>query len=115
MKAVTLRIEHGIEHFVIVDERGYEVPGEQCARCGSSAEWESCEGCGGDGLSRHDCGEDSCWCADDAANVTCGECGGRGGRWHCLSSRDWCESNPLPDRENVRSTAMPTEAWRDAL
>ena len=31
----------------------------QCARCGSTASWVDCENCD-DGVSGHDCGEDSC-------------------------------------------------------
>lgn len=86
----------------------------ECPRCGSSTEWVNCWNCGGEGYSHHNCGEDSCCCLDPEDNVRCRECGGRGGAWHCLSSPEWCEANPLPGRAAVPSTAMSSDAWRDA-
>jgi hypothetical protein len=80
----------------------------QCARCGSSLTWESCDFCGGEGLSHHDCGEDSCCCEDDSPNVMCEACGGHGGWNACLADRKWCEANPLPGREDIKSG---TPAW----
>lgn len=75
----------------------------QCSRCGSSLTWQECESCGGEGLSHHDCGEDSCCCEDDSPNVSCDICQGRGGWNRCLSAPAWCEAHPLPDREEFKS------------
>ena len=72
----------------------------QCARCGSSADWRECGECE-DGLDGHDCGEDCCCCAYPEDNVTCQFCNGHGGDYWCLSSKEWCGSNPLPGRETI--------------
>jgi len=72
----------------------------QCKRCGSSMSFEPCVSCT-DGLSGHDCGEDTCSCADPDDNVQCSECDGEGGSYSCLSSDEWCEANPRPAREDV--------------
>lgn len=81
------------------DGREWDV---QCARCGSSADFEHCDSCGGEGFDGHDCGEDCCCCRYPEENVVCDTCEGRGG-WHwCLSSPEWCESNPLPGRESIK-------------
>ena len=82
------------------DGRRYEC---QCARCGSSIFWDECEACAGEGVSGHDCGEDSCCCEDPEENVWCDYCRGQGGFYHCLSSHAWCKANPLPGREHVES------------
>lgn len=79
------------------DGREYDC---QCARCGSSMEWDECEMCGGEGMDDHDCGEDCCACADPEPNVPCQWCDGQGGRLCCLSGFEWCEANPLPGRED---------------
>jgi hypothetical protein len=77
----------------------------QCARCGSSILFEGCSNCGGEGVTGHDCGEDSCCCADPEDNVSCDICHGSGAFAICLSSPIWCETHPLPGREKVeRST-----------
>ena len=72
----------------------------QCARCGSSCDAKDCEECGNDGFVF-----DGHWGIDDEdiGNDcrTCPTCGGVPVVYHCLSSRDWCNSNPLPGRENV--------------
>lgn len=73
----------------------------QCARCGSTLDWQECESCGGHGVDGHDCGEDCCCCLDPDDNIPCDICGGRGGWWQCFSSREWCEANPLKGREQV--------------
>ena len=75
----------------------------QCARCGSSLEFEQCEVCGGEGVDGHDCGEDSCCCADPDDNVPCQACGGDGVWPLCASSHEWCKSNPLPGRAHIAS------------
>lgn len=77
----------------------------QCARCGSSLDRVRCENCGGDGVTGHNCGDDTCCCLDPEDNVTCGSCRGECGFWQCLSSTDWCQQHPLRGRELVeRST-----------
>lgn len=83
------------------DVREWDV---QCGRCGSSMRFEHCDGCV-DGFQGHDCGEDSCACAEPADNVTCGICGGAGGFHICLSSEAFCKAHPREGRGLVeRST-----------
>lgn len=77
----------------------------QCARCGSSAEWEHCQYCE-DGFDGHDCGEDCCCCLYPEENVICQICNGNGGWRECCSSSQWCQENPLPGRENVLHGAL---------
>jgi hypothetical protein len=74
----------------------------QCARCGSSADHQSCEQCAGDGYDWHDCGEDCCSCAEPEDNVRCDICQGDGGWYFCLSSPGFCEANPLPGRDHIK-------------
>lgn len=76
--------------------------GNQCARCGSSVTYSECEACGGEGVSGHECGEDTCCCADPRENVECDGCGGEGGSWLCLSSETYCQSSPIAGREAVK-------------
>lgn len=85
------------------DGQEYET---QCARCGSSIEWEPCDACGGDGFYGHDCGEDCCACLYPDDNVRCDICEGRGGWERCLSSADYCEQHPMPGRESVHRSAV---------
>jgi hypothetical protein len=62
---------------------------ELCPRCKCcSTDWQDCHDCGGEGYSHHDCGEDSCCCADPEDNVACGTCQGKGGWTICLGSCD---------------------------
>lgn len=72
----------------------------QCARCGSSCDYQHCHECE-DGYSHHDCGDDCCCCAYPEPNVVCEQCHGHGGWWHCLSSYAHCSVNPLPGRDDV--------------
>ena len=74
----------------------------QCARCGSSCDYQECENCGGEGFDGHECGEDCCMCRYPEENVPCDICLGHGGWYRCMSSPEWCEANPLSGRENVR-------------
>jgi len=74
----------------------------QCARCGSSLEFVECPNCGGEGVSGHDCGEDSCCCADPDDNMACDICRGVGALPHCISGKEWCEANPLPGRSKTK-------------
>lgn len=100
----------GIEWTVTDDGCGEE---GSCARCGSSVEWLDCWNCAGDGFSYHDCGEDCCACLHPEDNVECDFCDGKGGRWHCTNSPEWCASHPMTGREHVESTALKPEAWSD--
>ena len=65
----------------------------QCARCGSSVDWLSCQDC-----CWGYCGE---WGEDDD-DVRCDTCNGDGGGHVCLSSPAYCQANPLPGREDVQ-------------
>ena len=91
-------IEPIIQPYPPRDGQNYEC---QCARCGSSVDWRTCDNCAGEGLDGHDCGEDCCMCRHPIDNVTCDLCDGFGGDYWCLSSREWCEANPLDGREDV--------------
>ena len=82
------------------DGREYD---NQCARCGSSVMPENCDNCGSEGYSSHDCGEDTCCCADPDDDVVCDWCDGRGHFYVCCSSREWCEAHPREGREQVTS------------
>lgn len=84
------------------DGRNWEC---QCARCGSSLDFEQCEMCGGEGVYGHDCGEDCCVCLHPEDNMRCDICHGEGSWPRCFSSAEWCRDHPMPGRENVpRST-----------
>lgn len=72
----------------------------QCARCGSSVDYEHCDECE-DGYDGHDCGEDCCCCLHPEENMICDRCDGNGGWCRCMSSPEWCEANALPGRENT--------------
>ena len=77
----------------------------QCARCGSSLGFEDCGSCGGEGVYGHECGEDTCCCADPEENATCGVCSGNGSFPVCISSPEWCAAHPMAGREKIeRST-----------
>lgn len=41
--------------------------------------WVDCDACGGFGVIGHDCGEDTCCCANPFDNIPCAQCDGRGG------------------------------------
>jgi hypothetical protein len=74
-----------------------------CARCGTDVEWVDCERC--DGMGETEPGElyeeDPLWYDEDDIDP-CHQCGGHGGWWVCLSSREWCEVNPRPGRNDVK-------------
>lgn len=59
----------------------------QCARCGSSLEYEDCGWCA------------SCGWGPDDFDPSCPRCKGTGYAPYCVSSAEWCNSNPLPGRE----------------
>lgn len=67
----------------------------QCARCGSSMDWQDCSECGGEGEMHEGMGTgESEW-------FRCENCKGRGGWNRCLSTLEWCERHPMPGREDV--------------
>lgn len=81
----------------------------QCARCGSTLVWESCERCGGEGITGPGelYEEDPLWYDPDDYEA-CHECGGEGSWPHCISSPEWCEANPIVGREGI---ARNTPEW----
>jgi len=96
----TSEIRDGIEFFDCGDGNGFE----QCARCGSSVGFDDCWNCGGDGTVEVDWGDDLCYSAYERR---CEYCAGRGGRYVCCSSREYCEANPMPERAHIASPALP--------
>lgn len=74
-----------------------------CPRCGSSADFEMCDQCGGDGWVESP-DEDS-WAFLEDELEECGYCLGKGGWWQCLSSYEWCQAHPLPGQEQTRRAA----------
>lgn len=49
--------------------------------------WRECWDCGGEGVTHHDCGEDTCCCLNPVDNVRCETCNGDGG-WYLSDSPD---------------------------
>lgn len=97
-------IKDGIEFFaVLVDggqapvhmvDGGQAMTDCQCARCGSSCFFHACSNCGGEGVI-----EDDWQGFDHDHDERCDWCRGIGGWYRCLS-KDYCEKNPLPGRED---------------
>lgn len=81
----------------------------QCARCGSSCDYEHCTNCE-DGSCGSDCIDDLCHGGEcihgDSGFIPCDICDGQGGWNYCMSSLEWCEANPLPGRESVQRGAI---------
>ena len=79
----------------------------QCARCGSSMGFDSCDSCGGDGTTApgelHE--QDPLW-YDESDFENCHACNGKGGLRFCLSSKEWCEAHPLAGRDGI-ARSMP--------
>lgn len=70
-----------------------------CECC--SLSYEPCDYCGGDGVSGHDCGEDTCCCLDPQDNEPCDICGGEGGFQTCLGGCNFVTNQkhrPLAER-----------------
>lgn len=67
----------------------------QCARCGSSCDWQECIEC-------YDGQYEDADCSGVVWMNRCNACEGRGGTQRCMSSHEWCEANPLPGRESVK-------------
>lgn len=59
----------------------------RCVNCGQDLVIEDCEMCGGFGVDGHECGEDSCACANPEDNVPCEECDGSGRIRYCKNLR----------------------------
>lgn len=91
-------VEPIIQDYPPADGKQYDC---QCARCGSSCEHIDCFDCE-DGFSDHDCGEDTCPCAEPELNVVCDTCRGYGGWWNCISTPEFCNGTPIPGRESVK-------------
>lgn len=72
-------------------------------------EWETCPWCGGEGMT--DPGElyeqDPLWYDPDDVEP-CHQCGGEASFPICLSSKEWCEANPIKGRE---TTGRDTPEW----
>lgn len=84
----------------------------QCARCGSSVTFVECYECGGEGIVEEDDDEDF---GNETHLRRCPLCWGKCGYWHCISTPEYCEANPLQGRETIKSTAMGREWWNDNL
>lgn len=104
MSNTTSEIKDGIEFYEFTRHDGVVENETACARCGSSAYWDDCEWCGGEGEIERDAHWGD-YLADDPDYGTCPSCRGTGGAWHCLSSRAWCEAHPLIGRDHIASTA----------
>jgi len=77
---------------------------ELCPRCQCcSYGWVRCDACGGEGVSGHDCGEDTCCCLYPEDNVTCDICDGQGGLNECLGR---CDENGKHDRSSKTFKSM---------
>lgn len=64
-----------------------------CPTCGCCALVpEDCDACGGDGVCGHDCGEDTCCCANPEDDVVCDYCMGRGWFHVCIGG---CEGGKI--------------------
>lgn len=106
------KIEGGVEWVTFRRPDGEINDDCQCARCGSSCYFEDCDACGGEGFVWGEdiaSGYDFGW-IDEDETYPCQACRGKGGWWRCISSREWCQANPMPGREGVESTASSHEA-----
>lgn len=70
---------------------------EECPLCHYEMEHVDCDHCSGDG-GFHDCGEDTCCCADpdDDLNEQCEQCNGHGGYMQCPNAGRHDQLNPEP-------------------
>lgn len=60
----------------------------KCPRCKCcEADLYQCQNCD-EGLSSHDCGEDTCCCLDPEPNVRCDTCNGKGTWFICAGNCD---------------------------
>jgi hypothetical protein len=76
----------------------------QCARCGSTAIWEDCWNCGGDG----EVEDTRDWSLGGLFEMyeRCGHCGGSCGWYYCCSGDEWCQLHPMPGREGIQRGAI---------
>ena len=72
-----------------------------CPDCHAEADWQRCENCE-DGLSHHDCGEDTCCCLHPEPNVACDTCYGLGGWFNCTAGCGW--GNAADDQRELMAT-----------
>jgi hypothetical protein len=81
----------------------------QCARCGSTLEWEGCGACDGEGITGP--GElyeqDPLWYDEDDYEP-CHQCDGEASYPICVSSEEYCQAHPMPGREE---TPRHTPEW----
>lgn len=70
----------------------HEERSEFCNQCGAVCGWVPCKTCDGEGFVGHDCGEDTCCCADPEMNVRCDVCLGSCRQWACLECWESWES-----------------------
>ncbi len=107
----TSKIVNGIEWYRLLSHDGKSadvIEDCQCARCGSSCTHVDCWRCGGEGFLDGTTPEG--WDSDDPDDMErCDICGGKGGWMRCLSSRAFCEANPMPGRENQPSSASESD------
>jgi hypothetical protein len=76
---------------IIKKQIGAEIDHVICPRCNCcEVDWQECEYCSGEGVSGHDCGEDSCCCLDPEDNIQCDMCYGHGGWYQCIGN---CNEN----------------------
>lgn len=71
---------------------------KSCDECGGELQWEECYDCDGVGA-YHDCGEDTCCCADPDPNCECPTCSGDGGWQFC----DLCRSRAVAELAKQQS------------
>lgn len=64
----------------------------QCRRCGSSLDWEQCATCEATG--------DLDW-VTALGRRNCPTCRGSGRMPTCLSTREYCDTHPLPGRDHI--------------
>lgn len=76
--------------------------GPICERCGGATEMVDCDECAGEGVSHHDCGEDTCVCLDKSDNVECAICEGAGFWNRCIKSIERC----LEDAEDAERARL---------
>lgn len=76
-----------------------EEPEPACAKCGSELEWIDCDTCGCTGFDGHECGEDTCCCAEPEDNRQCGTCEGNGGWSLCPNRTRADHATPTPQEK----------------
>ena len=104
MSREAVGVKNGIEFYKVGD-----VEDCQCARCGSSTFFRSCDNCGGEGVIEAD--EDD-WQGFDH-DQRCDWCHGNGGWYRCLSSKDFCEKHPMPGREDQPVMGCEAHEYED--